>query len=67
MNLNTLEKMARQALKGANISEKSNGLVKMGMITRAEHLSLNSVAWQSGGAAGTYARMAGDGTQAFWG
>ena len=55
MNLNTLEKMARQALKGANVSEKSNGLAKMGMITRAEHRSLNSFAWQSSGPAGTCA------------
>ncbi|HYO48637.1 MAG TPA: hypothetical protein VEW94_02200 [Chloroflexia bacterium] len=55
MNLNILEKMARQALKGANVSEKSNGLAKMGMITRAEHRSLNSFAWQNGGSAGTCA------------
>jgi hypothetical protein len=55
MNLNTLEKMARQAMKGTNVSEKSNGLAKMGMITRAEHRSLNSFVWQSGNSAGTCA------------
>ncbi|HEX9987392.1 MAG TPA: hypothetical protein VGE45_02815 [Chloroflexia bacterium] len=58
MNLNTLEKMARQALKGANVSEKTNGLAKMGLITRAEHRSLNSFAWQSGGSVGTCALSA---------
>jgi hypothetical protein len=55
MNLDILEKMARQALKGANVSEKSNGLAKMGMITRAEHRSLNAFASQSSGSVGTCA------------
>jgi hypothetical protein len=65
MNLNALEKMARQALKGANVSEKSNGLAKMGMITRAEHRSLNSFAWQSSGSVGTCALTV-DRIQASW-
>jgi hypothetical protein len=65
MNLNALEKMARQALKGMNIVEKSNNMATDGFLSPAEHRSLTSLSWQiaanveanSGAAAGTYAMI----------
>ena len=72
MNLNTLEKMARQALKGMNIVEKSNMMATDGYLSPAEHRSLTSLSWQiaanvqatSGAAAGTYAIVQ---PNRFWG
>jgi hypothetical protein len=63
MNLNTLEKMARQSLKGMNIVEKSNMMAANGYLSPAEHRSLSSLSWQIAAnvqangeaAAGTYA------------
>ncbi|HEX9987393.1 MAG TPA: hypothetical protein VGE45_02820 [Chloroflexia bacterium] len=65
MNLNALEKMARQALKGTNIVEKSNMMAVNGYLSPAEHRSLASLSWQiaanvqadGGAAAGTYAMV----------
>ncbi len=60
MNLNNLEKLARQALKG-DVTEKGNEMVKGGFITPAEHRSLKSLSWQiaanlqADSTAGTYA------------
>ena len=41
MNLNILEKVARQALKGNDIVDKNSAL-----LTPAEHRSLKSLSWQ---------------------
>jgi hypothetical protein len=41
MNLNTLEKLARQMLKGNDVADKSST-----MLTPAEHRSLKSLSWQ---------------------
>lgn len=65
MNLNALEKMARQALKGMNIVEKSNNMATNGFLSPAEHRSLTSLSWQiaanvqanGGVTAGTYAAI----------
>ena len=65
MNLNTLEKMTRQALKGTNIVEKSNTMAANGFLSPAEHRSLTSLSWQiaanvqanDGSVAGTYAMI----------
>ncbi len=46
MNLNTLEKLARQIVKGENTAAKSNAMLKNGYITPAEHRSLSSLSWQ---------------------
>lgn len=65
MNLNALEKMARQALNGMNIVEKSNNMAANGFLSPAEHRSLTSLSWQiaanvqanGGVTAGTYAAI----------
>jgi len=72
MNLNTLEKIARQTIKGGNVAENSNNMLKNGFITPAEHRSLTSLSWQiaanmkaNGGAtAGVYAQS--DYTDGWW-
>jgi hypothetical protein len=46
MNLNILEKVARQATKGSNVSEKSSELLNKGLITPVEHKSISSLSWQ---------------------
>ena len=46
MNLNILEKLARQAIKGNNVVAKSNELLKKGFISPAEHRSVQSLSWQ---------------------
>lgn len=59
MNLNVLEKLARQMVKGDNVTSKSNEMLNDGYITPAEHRSVTSLSWQiaanvratSGGAA----------------
>lgn len=59
MNLNILEKLARQTAKGDNVTAKSNEMLNAGFITPAEHRSVTSLSWQiaanvratSGGAA----------------
>jgi hypothetical protein len=63
MNLNTLEKVARQAMKGGDVAEKSNAMLKSGFITPTEHRSLNSLSFQiaanmkaNGAAEGVYAK-----------
>lgn len=64
MNMNTLENLARQALKGNDVAEKSEDMLNSGFITPAEHRSVNSLSWQiaanvrasgDGASAGTYA------------
>ena len=71
MNLNTLEIIARQAIKGGDVAEKSSTMLKGGFITPAEHRSLTSLSWQiaanmkvNGAAAGVYARK--DYTDRWW-
>ena len=72
MNFNTLEKMARQALKGMSIVENSNMMATNGYLSPAEHRSLTSLSWQiaanvqatSGVASGTYAMIR---PNRFWG
>jgi hypothetical protein len=62
MNINSLEKVARRALKGEDVAEKSNEMLHSGVITPAEHKSLKSLSWQiaanvqynSGSGASTY-------------
>ena len=46
MNLNTLEKLVRQSLKGGNLVKKSNEMLSGGYITPAEHRSLKSLSSQ---------------------
>jgi hypothetical protein len=46
MNINSLEKVARRALKGEDVAEKSNEMLHSGVITPAEHKSLKSLSWQ---------------------
>lgn len=44
MNINILEKVTRKALKGSNV--ESNSMLKDGVITPAEHRSLESLSSQ---------------------
>lgn len=61
MNINTLEKIARQVVKGSDVAEKSNEMLNSGTITPTEHRSVQSLSWQiaanvqanGGAAAGT--------------
>lgn len=46
MNVSALEKMARQALNGEEISAESDSMLVGGAINAAEHRSLNSLSWQ---------------------
>ena len=46
MNLNILEKLARQAIKGNNVVAASNAMLKKGFISPAEHRSVQSLSWQ---------------------
>ena len=46
MNLNTLEKLARQAIKGSDMSDRNRMMLNNGFITPAEHRSLSSLSWQ---------------------
>ena len=46
MNVSILEKVARQALSGEDVTEKSNEMLHNGVITPAEHRSLKSLSWQ---------------------
>ena len=46
MNLNVLEKLSRQAIKGNNVVAKSNEMLKNGFISPAEHRSVQSLSWQ---------------------
>jgi hypothetical protein len=57
MNLNTLEKLARQALKGTDVAPKSSNLVARGRISSTEHRSLTNTNWQiaTNGSAATVA------------
>jgi len=74
MNLNALEKLARQAIKGGNTTMNSRMMLDNGFITPAEHRSLSSLSWQIAAnvqangsvAAGTWARTE-LGTDRFWG
>jgi hypothetical protein len=46
MNINQLEDLARQALKGENIASKSSKLLREGKISRREHRSLRCLSLQ---------------------
>jgi len=46
MNLNILEKMAREIRKGHNVVHESGELASKGFITPIEHKSLTSLSWQ---------------------
>ena len=46
MNLTNLENLARTALKGGNVKEQSNSMVKTGLLTPAEHRSIESLSRQ---------------------
>lgn len=47
MNINNLEKLARQVLRdNNNNTENSETMVRNGVITPAEHRSLKSLSWQ---------------------
>jgi hypothetical protein len=60
MNIITLEKVARRALRGEQIGKESDKMLGSGLISAAEHRSLKSLSWQisanvqfDGNAAGT--------------
>lgn len=63
MNLNVLEKLARQVIKGENVAEKSTAMFNNGYLTPAEHRSLKSLSWQI--AANVQANGSPAATQAF--
>lgn len=46
MNLNVLEKVTRQVLKGESIDTRSNRMLGAGIISPAEHRSLQSLSSQ---------------------
>src|SRR4051794_26458627 len=46
MNLNVLEKMAREISKGRSVVRESGELLSKGFITPIEHKSLSSLSWQ---------------------
>ena len=69
MNIKTLERLARQALKGSNLTAQSDAMLKSGYITAAEHRSLKSLSWQIAAnvqANGTMVLSAGDTTDRWW-
>jgi len=49
MNINSLEKLVRVALKGENAVEKSNTMLNSRAITSSEHKSFNQMTFQLGG------------------
>jgi len=49
MNINSLEKLVRVALKGENAVEKSNKMLNSRVITSAEHKSFNQMTFRLGG------------------
>jgi len=46
MNINNLEKLSRQALRGENVGEKSSNMLHWGLISPTEHRSLQSLSFQ---------------------
>ncbi len=46
MNLNILEKLTRQAIKGNNVVAASSEMLKKGFISPVEHRSVQSLSWQ---------------------
>ncbi len=46
MNINSLEKLAREAIKGEDVTEKGESMLNSRVITPAEHRSLKSLSWQ---------------------
>ena len=46
MNLHNLEKLARQAMKGDNVKNESDNMLKAGVLTPVEHRSVSSLSWQ---------------------
>ena len=45
MNLNVLEKLAREIVKGNDVTETSEELLKRAVISPVEHRSLQSLSW----------------------
>ncbi len=69
MNLNVLEKLARQIAKGDNVTNKSNEMLSAGFITPAEHRSVTSLSWQIAAnvrATGGTATITGPKNNVFW-
>jgi hypothetical protein len=46
MNLHNLEKLARLALKGNNVKNESENMLKAGLLSPVEHRSVTSLSWQ---------------------
>ncbi len=46
MNLNVLEKLAREIVKGNSVTETSEELLQRAVISPVEHRSLQSLSWQ---------------------
>ena len=46
MNLNILEKVAREISKGGDVVRESSEMLSKGYITPTEHKSLSSLSWQ---------------------
>jgi hypothetical protein len=46
MNLHNLEKLARLAMKGDNVKDESENMLKAGLLTPVEHRSVSSLSWQ---------------------
>lgn len=49
MNIQTLEKLVRQTIKGEEVAEKSNSMLSSREITPAEHKSLQIVSFKVAG------------------
>ncbi len=46
MNLNVLEKLAREMMKGNNVKETSEELLAKAVLSPVEHRSVQSLSWQ---------------------
>ena len=46
MNLNLLEKLTREMIKGNNVASTSEELLKRAVLSPVEHRSLQSLSWQ---------------------
>ena len=74
MNLNTLERIARQAIKGESVNGKSDAMLRSGFITPSEHRSLTSLSWQiaanmkisNGGAMVLQSKSSDDWAEGWW-
>ncbi len=66
MNISTLEKMARQALKGGSIAAESNMLLKNGSLTLVERNSLRTPHLQGAGNSAPAGSVVYSGPQTAW-